>query len=415
MIYSKQIGMSVLGSICRNLDLARDRSYDLSINDFDDIFHKQIFAAIQNLALERDIDEVDGIGIAVYLQPYNVQFERFKSFNGVEFVDSIRELSKNTSFENNYKMLKKLSLLRRFEEVGMDVKEIYDHESLDVNLIDSQLKSIEKKSIDEIKQFFKNKLIEIDLEFQTNTDSYSFEAGSGIEDLIDRCKSGILWGPAFQSKFFNTIFGGMQKSKLMIRSAGTGGSKTRQAIGDMCNLSCSERYDPKVKKWIRKEDTENSLLISTELTKDEIHLAVLSTVSGVREEKIKYGQTDVLEDERIKKAVNIIKSSKMFFEFTSNFSLTELENIIERNIIRNDTSYVFFDYIQLTPNLASELNNLFGYTLREDQALSQTSNLLKNIAVKHDVFLCTSTQLNRNYKTDVLPDATWLRGGKQIA
>lgn len=414
IIYNREVALNVLGNACNNLNLIRDRNYPITQNDFDDVFHKQIFGAIQNLALEKDIYEVDGFTIASYLGNYPVQFERFKNLNGVDFVNGIKSMANNTSFDYSYKMLKKFSLLRRFQSVGMDIKEIYNPESLEVLSIEKQLKDLEKLTLEEIKQHFKSKLIEIDLEFQTQGDSYSFKAGDGVEELLERCKQNQNWGVTFQSKLLNATIGGMQGGKLLIRSSGSGGGKSRQSIGDMCNIACPERYNPKTNQWVKRTNIEDVVFISTELVEDELHLAMLCTIAGVAEEKIKFGQTNAEEDLRLERAVAILKASKIHCEYSSNFSVAEIENIIERNIVRNGAKYIFFDYIQVTSNLASELNNLFGYILREDQMLNQLSTALKNLANKYNVFISTSTQLNRSYKTDMMPDATWLRGGMAV-
>ena len=414
MVYNREVALNLLGCICNNLHLIRDRNYMINQNDFDDLFHKLIFGVVQNLALENDIVEVDGFTIGTYLKKYPVEYEKFKASNGIEFVTNIKNMANNTSFEYSYKMLKKFSLLRRYQSIGMDISDIYDPQSLDVRKIEEQTKKIEKTSIEKIKQHFKAKMIEVDMEFQTRGDSYSFRAGEGVEDLLIRCKQKQQWGATFQSKLFNAIFGGMVGSKLMIRSAGTGGSKTRQSIGDMCNISCSARYNPRSNQWEYREIVEETLFISTELVEDEIHLIMLSNIAGVPEEKIKYGQTNAEEDVRLEKAAAIMKNSKMYIEYTSNFSIGEIESIIERNIIRNNTKYIFFDYIQVTSNLAQELIGLFGYVLREDQMLNQLSTALKNIANKYNVFILTSTQLNRSYKTDGYADATWLRGSQAV-
>lgn len=414
MIYSREEALNLLGCACNNLDLLRDRNYSLNQADFDDEFHKLLFGVLQNLAIEKDIREVDGFTMATYLKKFPVQFEKFNSKSGVEQVQEMKTKANNSSFEYSYKMTKKYSLLRRFSSVGMDVRDIFDPNCLDVKMFELQVRRIESLSIEQIKQHFKSKLIEIDLEFQTRGDSYYFRAGEGIEDLLERCKNREHWGISFQSKFFNAIFGGMKPATLLIRSSDSGGGKSRQSIGDMCNIACSERYDPKRGRWIRIPKTEDVVFISTELTEDELHLAMLCTVAGVPEESIKYGKTTPAEDLRLARATQIIKESKIHCEYTSNFSLSEIENIIEKNIIRNGARYVFFDYIQVTSNLATELNSLFGYVLREDQMLQQVSTCLKNLVNKYQIFILTSTQLNRNYKVDSMPDSTWLRGGMAV-
>ena len=412
MIYNREEALSVLGHCCNNLNLLRDRNYKLVLNDFDDTMHKLIFGALQNLSLERDSREADGFSVDNYLSKFPVQYEIFKKHKGFESIQEMKVKSKSTSFDYSYKMLKKFSLLRRFDLVGMDIKDIYDYNSLDCKKIEEQLKVIEKSDIEEIKNYFKLKLIEIDEEFQARGDAYSIEVVDEIDELIEQCKQGLNWGIPFQSNLFNTIFKGMRGGKLMIRSAGTGGSKTRQSLGDMVNISVPKRYLRQEGRWVENKNIVDSLFISTELVKSEIQTALLAIISGVSEEELIAGELTDEEWGRVSIAKEQLKFSKIKCEFSSNFSISELENIIEKHIIVNSVKYIFFDYIQITQNLSMELNRLFGYTLREDQMLAQLSSSLKNICNKYDVFVLTSTQLNRNHKFDGILDATHLRGGK---
>lgn len=411
MIYSRTEALNILGSFCNNLDYLRDRNYNFNLNDFDDMFHKIIFSALQNLSLEKDVINVDEFAIDSFLKKYPIQYATFESNKGIEFIRNIKELSKNSSFDYSYKLFKKFSLLRRYDSVGIDVRDIYDYDSLDVKKLEQQQKALACLSLEEIKKHFKLKLIEIEQEFMSNTDNFSFIAGDGIEELLERCINQESWGLGFQNNYFNAIFRGMLPSKLMIRSGTTGGGKSRQSIGDMCQIACEERFIPALNKWVRNEHTEEVCFISTELTKDELHLAMLSTVAGIPEEVIKDGKYNEEMVERLSKAIKILKGAKIHCEYNSNFSISDVENIIEKNIIRYNVGYVFFDYIQVTSNLALELNKAFGYTLREDQMLNQLSTALKNMCNKYNIFILTSTQLNRNYKFDTHLDASHLRGG----
>lgn len=412
MIYNREEALNVLGHCCNNLNLLRDRNYKLTLNDFDSTLHKLIFGALQNISLERDSNVADGFAVDNYLSKFPVQYEIFKKNLGFDTVEEMKAKSKGTSFEYSYKMLKKFSLLRRFHSVGMNIEEIYDFNSLDCLKVENQIKNIEKSSIEEIKNYFKLKLIEIDEEFQARGDAYSINVNEGIDELIEQCKQGLNWGITFQSELFNTIFKGMRGGKLMIRSAGTGGSKTRQSLGDMVNISVPMRYERRKGKWKTNEKLVDTLFISTELVQSEIQTALLAIIAGVSEEQLIAGELTEEEWGRIEIAKEQLKLSRIKTEFSSNFSISELENLIEKHIIVHGVKYIFFDYIQITQNLSLELNRLFGYTLREDQMLAQLSSSLKNICNKYDVFILTSTQLNRNHKFDGILDATHLRGGK---
>lgn len=415
MLYNREIALSFLGHASNNLNILRDRNMKVNLNDFDDLLHKTIFGALNNLALQKDINEVDGMAVDGFLKAYPIQYELFSKSDGISIIDGAKAIAQTKSLDYAYNTLKKFSILRRFQIVGMDVREIYDENTFDMVKLEQQRMQLDSMSVDDIKHHFKLKLINIDSEFNMGGDSYSFRAGDIIEDLIERCKSAKHWGLSFQSKLYNAVFRGMQGSKYMIRSGGTGSGKSRMSIGDMCNIGCSERYIPEVGDWVKNIKVEDVTFISTELTEDEVNLAILATVSGVPEDVIKNGKyTDEIEF-RIKKATQIIKDAKIHCEYNSDFSIAEIENMIEKNIIRNRTKYIFFDYIQITASLAQELTNLFGYTLREDQMLNQLSTALKNISNKYDVFILTSTQLNRSYKVDQYLDATHLRGGMATA
>ncbi len=410
-IYDVEIAINVLGCIANDLNLIRDRECILEGKDFVNDLHKNVFLVMQNISLEKDVKQVDGLSLESYISAYPDLHAQFMANDGVNFIERIKERSVNVSFEYSSNMLRKFTLLRKFHMVGMDITPLFNPNEVDVIKKSEERKRLEKATVDSIKNYFREKMIEIDLEFSSNSDAYSFMGGQGTKDLIQRCKKAPKWGKPFQSKLFNAVFRGMQGSKLMIRSAGTGGSKTRQSIGDMCNLAVEERYDKKTKKWIKNKDKQSVCFISTELVEEELQLAMLSTVAGVEEERIKDGIFCKEEEERLNWASELLEEAEIYCEYISDFSIDDIENIIEKNIVRHGVGFVFFDYVQIVPKLAKELNKLFGYNLREDQMLGQFSSALKTLANKYDVFILTSTQLNRSYKTDGQPDATFLRGG----
>lgn len=415
MIYSREEALNFLGKACSDLNILRDRNYEIVINDFDDMFHKIIFATINNLALEKDINEVDGIIVDTYLRKFPSQHKTFEMHNGIEFIEAIKNSSSKASLDYSYKTIKKFSLLRRFKGVGMDISELWNENSLDISEIEKQRAKLDTMTIESIKEFFKIKLIEIDLEFQSKKDSYSFKAGDGVEDLILRCQRAEHWGVGFQSKLYNAVFRGMLGSKFFIRSGSTGSGKSRSSLADMCEISCVARYNLELGEWVVNPNPKDSLFISTELTEDELHLAMLASISGIPEDTIKDGKYTQEQVDRLSKAIGVLKESKIHCEYCSNFSINELENIIEKHIIRNNIGYIFFDYIQITQALSQELIKLFGYVLREDQMLWQLSSSLKNLANKYNVFIMSSTQLNRNYKSEQYIDITSLRGGLATA
>ena len=412
-IYNNLEVIKFLGGCANNLGILNTREMDLNINDFNERFHKIVFATLTTLAKEKDILEVDGVAVDMYLNSYPEQHAIFVANKGMEWLDNAKEMARTSSIEYAQRIIKKYSLLRYYYKLGFSIEEIMDFETTDLEKIELQRRKLDAMDIADIKNHFKVKLLEVENAFKTaDDDTQSYHAGEGIMELINQCKVAPKWGLPFQSKLFNTVFRGMLKSKLVIRSADSGGGKSRQSAGDQCNISAIEKYDTKAKCWVKNENAVPSLFISTELMQEEMQLLYLACISGVPEETIKNGKFDGEIEQRIIKAGEVLMQSPIYVEYTSDFSLTSLENLIEEHIIRNGTGYIFFDYIQITPALSQELTKMFGYVPREDTMLALLSGCLKNICNKYGVFILTSTQLNRNYKIDQYIDATHLAGGK---
>lgn len=415
MLYSISSAKNFLGACCNNLNILTDSNYDISINDFDNRFHRIIFAVLKELSLKGESKEVEGITVALFLEDMPEQHSVFMSNNGIEFIDTIKNMTKDFPVKSSYDIIKKFSLLRAYKSKGIDISSIYDDSLILPEQVTEQKEKLSKLSLEDIKNNINLRIFEINDEFSLGSDNrYSFHGGDNLHSLLDKCKEAPLWGRSFSSNYLNTILRGMQGSKYLIRSAGTGGGKSRRAIGDMIGISCKLRFNPLKEDWIENTNPEPSLFITTELVQEEVQLALLSAISGVPEEDIKNGNWTKYEEERLRISAEVIADSPIYCEFINDFDTDDIKNIIERNIVKHNTQYVFFDYLQITPKLANQMRRIYGNP-RDDQMLGNFSSALKNIVNNYNIFLATSTQLNRMYKTDSEPDATWLRGGAATA
>ncbi|MFR2314879.1 DnaB-like helicase C-terminal domain-containing protein [Terrisporobacter sp.] len=414
-LYSPLDVMNYLGALCNKPNMLKlkdnrlDPHKDLEFNRL----HRIVYTAIENMALmDDDIQEIDGLTMSMFLSSYPDQYEHFVKSKGVDYVDEIKQMATNTSFAYALRNIRKFTLLRSYEKVGLSTKDIYNTMLIDPKEISEQKLKFDKLSEVDIQKIVKTKLDTIHENMRySDADSYGFQAGDGIFDLIKKCQEEPQWGHSFQSLLFNAVFRGMLGKKVMIRSAGTGGGKSRQSIGDMCGISATKIYCNNTREWKENPRPASSLFITTELDKDEMQLAMLSAISGVAEETIKDGKYTPEVKDRLMIAGQVIKDSQIRIEYTSTFSLTDLESIIETAINKYDVGFVFFDYIQITSGIAVELQKTFGFSLREDQMLNLIVSCLKNLANRYNIFILTSTQLNRSYKTDGYLDATHLRGG----
>lgn len=417
-LYSTVDVLNYLGVICNDTTVLDDKKNRLNVNKDLELnrMHRIIYGAIENIYFNNDIKEIDAVNINMFLSAYPDQYGYYTQHKGDELVTKIKTIAKNSSFEMALNTIKKFTLLREYEKVGFGTKDIYDTTLIDPVAISLQRKNFDALTELDIRNKVKSKMDLVHENMQIETgEMFSFHAGDSIQELIQRCKEEPTWGHSFQSKLFNRVFRGLLGKKVMIRSGSTGSGKSRQMIGDMANTSAKMMYDNSTHQWIVNNRPTSSVFITTELDKDEVQLALLATISGVPEDIIKDGKYTPEVEERLRVAGEVVIDSDIYFEYASNFSLTDLESMIEKNINRHETGFVFFDYIQITPRFAQEVRNVFGYDLREDQMLNLMVSGLKNMANKYDLFILTATQLNRNHKSDEYPDATHLRGGQATA
>lgn len=189
---------------------------------------------------------------------------------------------------------------------------------------------------------------------------------------------------------------------------------TRNAMADACYMSCSSIYENG--EWVDIGEKIPTIFISVELDKLELQTMAWSFVSGVPENHILENKYDFGEYDRVVKAIQILKESKLFIEYLPDYNMKDIENCIKRNIRVNKCSCVFLDYITSSMKIIEEITRASGgMKIREDQILFLLSSKLKDIAGKYGVFIYSSTQLNNSFKQEKILDQGMLAGAKSIA
>lgn len=186
---------------------------------------------------------------------------------------------------------------------------------------------------------------------------------------------------------------------------------TRTLVGSASQLGVGTYYDIFKKTWIKANEPQSCLYITSEQELEEIQTIILAFVSGVDEEKILNRTESDEESERIKKALELIKESKLYVEPIGDYGIRQLINLIKKYKYSNDIRYVFHDYIHSSLTLLNEISSSAKIAnIRDDQILLMLTNALKNACNQLNVFMFSATQLNRSYKTEDKPDATVIRG-----
>lgn len=386
--------MQIFGSLMQNPKfLSEVDRYTLGLDDFYYKLDKYIFAAIENL-YRNGAMRIQPIDVENYLQSNGTAAVIFKQQNGIEYLQDAEYLSEPQNFEYYYKRLKKFNLLTRLKDSGIDISDFYieditNPKALEVN------KEFERLEIDDILTSVKKKILELENKFTQNEMTQTESAFTNILDIIDAAAEKSDIGIPVQGEILNEVISGARLGTLIIRSAGSGTGKTRQAVGDACVVAYPTRYDPYKEQWIQIGSGRKVMFIATEQTIPEIQKMILAYLTGFNESKFRYGNFTEKENRILRQAVYVME------QYKENFYIVQMpapridlvKNLVREQVALHGIEYVFFDYIFICPSLLTEFK---GVTLRNDEILLMFSTALKEIAVELNICVFTSTQVNAN-------------------
>ena len=388
--------------------------YTITDNDFPDEFHKTVFGAIYKIhGLGAQHVGLENIADFFASRPKSAAI--YKTNNGEKWLLQVSDNANQLSFDYYYGRLKKMSLLRAYDNYGIDVSDIYDPDNiLDVKKKQLQEDILDNSTLEEIAQKVDMKIDKIRLEYVDDAFGQASQAGEGIMALIDKFKERPEVGVPMYGPLINTVTRGARLKKFYLRSAATGVGKTRSMIADCCYIGCNRIYDESF-GWIKNGTAEPCLYITTEQELEEIQTMMLAFLSNVQEDHILNGEYDGDEEDRVREAARILAESPIYIEELPDFSLQDVENTIKKNLRDHDVKYVFHDYIHTSLKILEEIQKRSGVSLREDNILFILSNKLKDICNTYGVFIESATQLNGDWKDAKTPDQNLLRGAKAIA
>lgn len=415
MLADKRAILQCLGCIIQCPSLLEE--YRLEEEDFNvEPFYLIIFSCVYNL-YNQGVNKIDCFAIDSMLSGYAKQYKIFEDNNGIDYCNEAVALAELDNFSYYYGRLKKFSYLRFLESRGTDSRIIYDSTIVEPSQQEKEMEKLDNLSIDDMIEMVECHIVtDAKMKFSSNSLSRGQLAGKGMRDLKERLKEEPEFGIPLQSPIMTTIFRGARKRKIYMRSASSGGGKTRTAIGDLCNFSIPWFYDLDQKKWIHTGFSEPSLFVSTELEEDEVQTLIMSYVSGVNEEHIIDGNYDEGEEERVDQAIAYIESSPLYIEVINDFCIQDIVNIIKKYKREKGCYYFCFDYVHMSAKLINEVSSMGkGMKLREDQILFVFIDTLKNLCNQLGVFILTMSQLNGTYKDSPIKDETMLRGSLKRA
>jgi len=414
-VYSNNLAIiNVLAALIKNPLLFADNNYHFNIDDFPEQFHRIVYGAVDHLA-HQGMQKIDYIDINEFLKQYPAQYAIFSQNNGVAYIQNCLAAFDERKFDYYYKTLKKYSLLRMFQSQGFDVSEILDLEEIDPKKIAEQQESFDQMTANDIILYFETKIIQAKESFGNSDDLVQNHMGDGIMELIDELKRTPEMGMALLSAKLTTIYRGARRGCVYMESGASGSGKTRRGIGEACNVAIPERYDVQKKKWVKTGYHENALLIETELELGEIQTMVLAFVSGVPEPHILDGKYEEGEEERVRKAGQLILESHLWMVAITNYDMDDIINVIKKYNQIYGCNYVYYDYLSETLKIMAEGSRKTKMSLRTDQVLLSMITQLKDCAKQLNIFIWTATQLSGDYKNAKELDAGFLRSAKSLS
>ena len=388
---------NVIGSICQDTELLRHEDTKLKPDDFMQELHQIVFKAINNIVYNASGDKVTtvtAVDIDNYLSLYPTQYKKWNDQNGFEYIENCLKHANREVYWQSYNRVKKMSLLRAYVNRGFDVSELYDWETDDFLTREKSLKELDEMELKDIFQYFALVNLQVKDMYNIEMDIKEFKAGSDISGLLDRAREGRTYGFPTSCGFENSAFGGLQKGKFLLRSGSTGSLKTSLQIRDMIDVAVKSIY--KDGEWVYNGVQMPSLFISTELDEDDLNFLALSYITGINRKVIKEGLFNMKQRELLEEAGKILNESELYMVHMPEFSVSDLEDVIERHVLDNNVQFVAFDYISNNSKLQRSMNELYNSVQREDQVLLYLSTSLKTISERYDISIQSATQLNRN-------------------
>ncbi len=136
--------MQVIGSVFKNPQLLDfTDKYTITDDDFPDEFHRIAFGAIYKIH-ELGADRISLENIEDFLTSRPKSQAIFKQQKGEEWLLKVADTCLPDAFDYYYNRLKKFTLLRAYDNCGIDVSDIYDAD----NILDTKKKQIQEDLLD---------------------------------------------------------------------------------------------------------------------------------------------------------------------------------------------------------------------------------------------------------------------------
>lgn len=225
-LFDTNSSLYVLSSLMRNPLLLQDERYAFCKTDFYKPLQQMVFYAVFNMA-QSGVEIITPQDIDTYISQYDAQYTYYKQNKGYEFVTQCYQTTEGSDikqFDIYYNRLKKFSMLRDLEAIGIDTTDFYDtnKDALNLDIEDEKLNRIKLESIP---NRIRERLVEIENRHIGKDDNTSQSANQGMRALVEELMNCPEVGLPLDGEIMNYAARGARKGKLYTYSSGTGGGK----------------------------------------------------------------------------------------------------------------------------------------------------------------------------------------------
>ena len=117
--------IQVIGNVYKNPNLLDSEKYRFNQEDFTEEFHRILFGSIYNLHM-MGAKDVNINVIEDYLRERPQTLAVYQTNKGREYLEQVSQAVQLSTFEYYYNRMKKMTLLRMYDNAGMDLAWLYD-------------------------------------------------------------------------------------------------------------------------------------------------------------------------------------------------------------------------------------------------------------------------------------------------
>lgn len=350
-----QAEQTVIGCMLRDKTSIAQTTEALHVEDFYREPHKIVYEAILDL-YKKDIP-VDMITLIEHLR----STEKLQAVGGITYITELGNSVESTLNLNSYiEIVKNKSILRKLIKASADItEECYSKQDEVENVLDAAEKRI--FDIAQRRETSDFEPISVVLE-------RGFEQ---IEKIFNN--KGQTTGVATGFPELDAKTSGLQPGDMVLIAARPSMGKTTFAMN--------------IGQYAALREGKNVVVFSLEMSKEQLAYRMLCSEANIDMVKLKTGDLDENDWERIAKAAGPIANSKVFIDDTAGASVMEMRSKCRRIKIEYGIDLIIIDYLQL----------MSGSTRSESrqQEVSEISRSIKALAKEMHCPVIALSQLSR--------------------